>query len=299
VLDADLLRRVSPAFGLVCRGEGGEDRDLVLPSGRPRREDRAGGLGAHCQALIAGVGQQGDPRGEGQQVHQAGLADLGQIVNGARTGLPAEQQPPLGVGDYQRLDGVGAGLAGNEPVPARPAGRGAAPSDLGGIEQAELPTGTEVGDDIGQGAQPEPVLDGAAALGRNGCTSLTARVIVERDTPNQQASTSWATPWRRCTAVASSRSVNTSRYRAPAPIARRRGRSASRASWRARQRGPAWRPAQPALPGAVRSPGDRRPRRLGQRPRHTTTLPRPAPQHGQAVGLTMHEVVSGVLVPTG
>jgi hypothetical protein len=65
VLDADLLRRVSPAFGLVCRGEGGEDRDLVLPSGRPRREDRAGGLGA--QALIAGVGQQGDAGDEGDR----------------------------------------------------------------------------------------------------------------------------------------------------------------------------------------------------------------------------------------
>ena len=48
------LERVSPAFGLVCRGDGGEDRDLVPPPGRTWSEDRAGGLGA--QALIPGVG---------------------------------------------------------------------------------------------------------------------------------------------------------------------------------------------------------------------------------------------------
>ena len=58
VLDADPLRRVSSAVGLVRRGDGGEDRDLVLPPGRPRSEHRAGGLRA--QALVAGVGEQGD-----------------------------------------------------------------------------------------------------------------------------------------------------------------------------------------------------------------------------------------------
>jgi hypothetical protein len=61
VLHADPLRRMSPALGLVRRGNGGEDRDLVLPPGRPWREDRTAGLGA--QPLIPGVvGQQGDAR---------------------------------------------------------------------------------------------------------------------------------------------------------------------------------------------------------------------------------------------
>src|SRR3712207_4034158 len=46
VLDADPLGRVSSAFGLVCRGEGGWDRQLVLPPGRPRSDDRTSGLGA-------------------------------------------------------------------------------------------------------------------------------------------------------------------------------------------------------------------------------------------------------------
>jgi hypothetical protein len=78
VLHADALRCVSPAFGLVRRGDGGKDRDLVLPPGRARSEHRTGGLGA--QPLVAGVGQQGDAGGEGQQLDRAGLADLGQVL---------------------------------------------------------------------------------------------------------------------------------------------------------------------------------------------------------------------------
>jgi hypothetical protein len=48
VLRADSLRRVSPAFGLVRRGDGGKDRELVLPAGRARGDDRTGGLGAQA-----------------------------------------------------------------------------------------------------------------------------------------------------------------------------------------------------------------------------------------------------------
>ena len=54
--------------------------------------------------------------------------------------------------------------------------------------------------------------------------------MVERLTPNQQASTSWVTPWRRWTRVARSRSTKTSLCFAPAPTARRRGRD-DRAAW--------------------------------------------------------------------
>src|SRR4051794_16894092 len=42
------------------------------------------------EPLVTGVGQQGDAGDEGQQLHQAGLADLGQVMDGARAGLPAE-----------------------------------------------------------------------------------------------------------------------------------------------------------------------------------------------------------------
>ncbi len=105
VLRANPLRRMSPAFGLVRRGDGRKDGQLVLPPVRTRSDDRTGGLRA--EPLIAGVGEQGQARGEGQQLDQAGLADLGQVMDGARAGLPAEQQPPLGVGEDQRLDRVG------------------------------------------------------------------------------------------------------------------------------------------------------------------------------------------------
>lgn len=53
-----------------------------------------------------------------------------------------------------------------------------------------------------------------------GRTSPTARVMVERSTPNQQASTSCVAPCRRCTRVARSQSTKASRCFAPAPIAR-------------------------------------------------------------------------------
>jgi hypothetical protein len=178
--------------GLVRRGDGGKDQDLVSPLGRPRSDDRTGGLRA--QALIAGVGQQGDARGEGQQVEPVGLADLGQVMNSARPGLAAGQQPPGRVGDHQRLDGVRAGLIRDEPLAPLPTRRRAAHPHLDGIQQADLPAGAQVSDHIGQVAQPDPAFDGAAALGQQRATSPIVRVLVERDTPNQQANTSWVTP---------------------------------------------------------------------------------------------------------
>ena len=65
-------------------GDGGEDRQLILPPGRAWSEDRTGGLRA--QPLIPGIGEQSDARGEGQQLDQGGLADLGQIMNASPGG---------------------------------------------------------------------------------------------------------------------------------------------------------------------------------------------------------------------
>ena len=47
-----------------------------------------------------------------------------------------------------------------------PMGRRAAHSNLGGIQQADPPAGAQMGDHVGQGAQPDPAFDGAAALGQ-------------------------------------------------------------------------------------------------------------------------------------
>ncbi|SDL74486.1 hypothetical protein SAMN05660642_00673 [Geodermatophilus siccatus] len=64
---------------------------------------------------------------------------------------------------------------GDEPLAPGLVGRRAAHPHLRGIQQAELPARPQVDDHIGQGPQPEPALDGAAALGRQWGTSPTAR----------------------------------------------------------------------------------------------------------------------------
>ena len=46
VLDADPLRRMGLAFGLVRRGDRGEERQLVPSPCRARSDDRTGGLRA-------------------------------------------------------------------------------------------------------------------------------------------------------------------------------------------------------------------------------------------------------------
>jgi hypothetical protein len=120
------------------------------------------------------------------------------------------------------------------PVPAA----GAADSYLGGVHQRRPAARTEVGDHVGQRPQPHPGCTWQPRSTNSGRISLIARLTVERCTPNQQANTSWVVPCRRCTNVTSSRSANTSRYRTPAPTARRRGRAISRPSFRACHTGP-------------------------------------------------------------
>ncbi len=59
------------------------------------------------------------PGDEGQQLDQAGLVDLGQIVNGARAGVPAVQfQVQLAFeGVEDRLDGLPQGSEQRGPGP--------------------------------------------------------------------------------------------------------------------------------------------------------------------------------------
>src|SRR4051794_36020583 len=85
---------MGPAFDLVCGGEGRRDRQLVGPPGRPWSEDRTGGLRAGTPG--SGVGEKGDAGDEGQQLDQAGLADLGQIINGARSPVSRPVMGPAG-----------------------------------------------------------------------------------------------------------------------------------------------------------------------------------------------------------
>ena len=46
--------------------------------------------------MVAGVGEQGDPRGEGQQLHEAGLAGLGQIGEEPERVNPQNSSRPAG-----------------------------------------------------------------------------------------------------------------------------------------------------------------------------------------------------------
>ncbi|GAB3994470.1 hypothetical protein GCM10029992_08950 [Glycomyces albus] len=77
------------------------------------------------------------------------------------------------------------GLAGDEPVPVRAALRGATDPDLGAVDNADLPGLAKMVDDLGESAQPHARGNGAAPSGKQGRISLTARVMVERSTPNQ------------------------------------------------------------------------------------------------------------------
>jgi hypothetical protein len=83
-------------------------------------------------------------------------------------GRAAEQHPAVPGREYHSLDGVLLGLAGDELVPVlAPGGRPADP-DLGAVDDAGLPAGTQVVDDLGQGSQPHVGADGAASLGEQG-----------------------------------------------------------------------------------------------------------------------------------
>ncbi len=61
---------------------------------------------------------------------------------------------------------LGASLTREEALSTCPARRRAAHPHLGGIQQADLPLPPQVGDHIGQRAQPDSALHGAAALGQ-------------------------------------------------------------------------------------------------------------------------------------
>ncbi len=90
-------------------------------------------------------------------------------------------------------------------MPARPVGRWAAHPDLGGIEQANLPAGAQVGHHIGQGAQPKPALDGAAATGQQRTQLADRPGDRGAGDPELTGQHVMSDPWRSCIRVASGR----------------------------------------------------------------------------------------------
>ncbi|GHF75776.1 hypothetical protein GCM10010218_65890 [Streptomyces mashuensis] len=125
-----------------------------------------------------------------QVLDQAQLSGVGDVGIACRLGWTTEQEPAAGIGEDHGLDRVLLVLAGDELLPVLATDGGPADPDLGSVDDPGLPAGAEVTDDLGEGAEPDAGGDGAAAGCEQGRTSPIARVIVERSTPNQQASTS-------------------------------------------------------------------------------------------------------------
>ena len=94
------------------------------------------------------------------------------------------------IAGLERRPGSGAGLTRDEPLPTGLVSRRAAHLHLGGLQKAELLAGAQVGHHIGSGVQPEPVLGGAAAFGRQQVDLPDRPGDRGAGHPNQPASTS-------------------------------------------------------------------------------------------------------------
>ncbi len=200
------------------------------------RHDAATCLGS--QTLVAGVSEDLNGGAVDELLDQAQLAGVSDVGAACAFGGAAEQHPPFRVGEDHGLDGVLLVLSGDELVPVLTADGRPADWDLCTVNDSGLPAGAEVVDDLGERAQATPwemVQPRSASRGR---TSPMARGTVDRSKPNQQASTSWVAPWRRCTSVARSQSMKTSRCFAPAPTACFRGLATKLSWWRSRHNGP-------------------------------------------------------------
>jgi len=76
-------------------------------------------------------------------------------VHAARAERPGPQGAPLAVGHDSGLLGIHLLLAGDECLPAGPAGAGAAELDLGPVDAELGSAGGGVGEDVGEGAEPQ------------------------------------------------------------------------------------------------------------------------------------------------
>ncbi|CAL9324334.1 hypothetical protein SUDANB66_06533 (plasmid) [Streptomyces sp. SudanB66_2053] len=162
------------------------------------------------------------PRARRPGAGPAELVGVGDVRAASRFGWAAEQHTAVAVRENHGFDGVPLVFAGDERLTVLASGgrrtRISFPSMIPVFPSAPKWSMTSV---RVRRRTPGPTVHPASA--RSGRTSPMGRVRAERSTPNQQASTSCVTPCRRCTRVARSRSTNTSRCSAQAPIARFRG----------------------------------------------------------------------------
>lgn len=145
--------------------------------------------GPGAQALIAHIGDDLLGRAVSQVLDQAQLPGVGDVGTG-RLGWAPEQEPAAGAGEGHCLDGVLLVLAGGEIPPiraadGRPADRISVPSTIPVCPLEPRCSMTS--------ARVRSRTPGAAVQPRwasSGRTSPTSRMIMERSTPNQQASRS-------------------------------------------------------------------------------------------------------------
>jgi hypothetical protein len=90
---------------------------------------------------------------------------MGDVCAAAVLSRTAEEDAAVAVRDNHGLDRVLLALAGDELVPVLAPGRRAPDADLGSVDDASLPAGSEVVDDLGQCPQPHTRADGAPSLG--------------------------------------------------------------------------------------------------------------------------------------
>jgi hypothetical protein len=80
---------------------------------------------------------------------QPKLAGVGDVRAASGPGRAAEEHSAVAIRDDHGLDRVLLALAGNEPVPVLASGGRPADLDLGAVDDAGLPAGAEVVDDLG------------------------------------------------------------------------------------------------------------------------------------------------------
>lgn len=157
-----------------------------------RRHHPATGLGA--QSLVTGIGQDLHRGPVGQELDQSQMAGVGDVRAACGAGWTALQDAAFAVRDHHGLDGVLLVLAGDERVAVLAAGSGPADPDLGAVDDAVFPLEPMWSMTSARDRSRTSELTVQPRSASRGRISLMARVMVERSTPNQQASTSWVTP---------------------------------------------------------------------------------------------------------
>lgn len=122
--------------------------------------------GVGSQALVAGTREDLGCRTAVQEPDQPQLAGIGDVRAVAVLGRAAEEHPAVAIRDDHGFHRVLLALAGDELVPVFAFGSRASDSNFDAVDDAGLPAGAEMVDDLGEGPQPHSPADSAASPGQ-------------------------------------------------------------------------------------------------------------------------------------